>query len=272
MGYAMACVEVVASCSPHAGEIYRELVNAWAAPDVKGFYEQVMATLPEQDVEDWKGQFRNPELAFLPDPNKPFKDVLGVGASVENTEFNDAVLKALQGEESTPEATAAATVFGLVFAFIIAGFNREQDLERDIVRVLPTTEPPWLMSMVLYRSGLEYGGITPERLDRIYKVGKVKDKTVNFEEVMTQEPMSRLHRKVVEASKKASLKLHHDNKSLDAAWVWYQSRVVHATVEDLLEAEWDKGDYEVDLKNLQKLVKLCDDAIGYQKRLARPTR
>jgi len=79
MAYAMACVEVVANCSPHAGEIYRELVKAWAAPNVKGFYKQVMATLPDQDVEDWKDQLRNPGLAFLPDPYKPFE---GINAQV----------------------------------------------------------------------------------------------------------------------------------------------------------------------------------------------
>lgn len=182
MAYAMACVEVVANCSPDAGEIYRELVKAWADPEVKGFYEQVMATLSEQDVEDWKGQLRNPGLAFLPDPNKPFNDALALDSSVEETEHSDAVLKALEGQESTPEASAAARVFGLLFAFITQGFNREKDLDRGIVRVMPTTEPHWLMLAVLFRSGLEYGDVTPDRLERIYKVGKVKGKTVIFED------------------------------------------------------------------------------------------
>lgn len=272
MAYAMACVEVIANFSPRGAELYRELVRAWAAPGVKGFYEQFMAEVPEEDILEWKNKFRNPGLLLVPDPNKPFRDLAQVGSSLESVRGTEEIVRALEGAESTPEATDTAGLFELIFAFIIAGFNREKDLERGIVRVLPSTEHPWLLLMVLYRTGLEHGGITPERLNRVYKVKQVKGKTVNFEDVMVNEPMSRLHRRVVEASKKAGLKLHHDNKFLDAAWVWYQCRVVHATVEDYLEAEWDKGDYAIDLKNLQKLVKLCDDAVGYRKRLAKPSR
>lgn len=272
MAYAMACVEVVANWSPRGRELYQELVRAWTAPGVKGFCEQFMANMGEDEVEEWRDKLRNPGLALSPDPNKPFEDLGRAGSSLGSVFGSEAVVNAIKGAESTPEATDTARVFGLVFEFINAGFNREKDLEQGIVRVLPTTEPPWLMLMALYRSGLEHGNVTLERLDRVYKVRQVKGKTVNFEEVMANEPMSRLHRKMVETSKKAGLKLHHDNTFLDAAWVWYQCRVVHATVEDFLEAEWNEGDYSVDLKNLQKLVKTCDDAVGYQKRVARPSR
>jgi hypothetical protein len=272
MAYAMACVEVVANWSPRGRELYQELVNAWSAPGVKGFFEQFIANVPDDVVQEWKEKMRNPGLALSPDPNKPFDDLGKAGSSLGTVFGSEAVVRALEGAESTEEAADTARLFGLIFEFIIQGFNREKDLEQGIVRVLPTTEPPWLMLMALYRSGLEHGSITPDRLDRVYKVRQVKGKTVNFEEVMANEPMSRLHRKVVEASKKAGLKLHHDNTFLDAAWVWYQCRVVHATVEEFLKAEWDEGDYSVDLKNLQKLVKTCDDAVGYQKRLARPSR
>ncbi len=272
MVYAMACVEVVANWSPRGRELYQELLKAWASPGAKAFYKQFMAEAPEEEVKNWKNMVRNPGLMLLPDPNKPFRDLVEAGSAPASVQGTEEITEALEGDWSTPEVSDTARLIELVLAFIEEGFNREEDLKRGIVRVLPTTEPPWLLLMTMYRSGLEYGGITLERLNRIYKVRQVKGKTVNFEEVMANDPMSRLHRRVVKASKEVGLKLHHDNTFLDAAWVWYQCRVVHASVEDFLEAEWDKGDYSVDLKNLQKLVRRCDDAIGYRKRLARPSR
>jgi len=272
MAYAMACVEVVANWSPRGRELYRELVKAWAAPGARAFYEQFMAEVPDEEVEKWKDGLRNPGLALLPDPNRPFRDLVEVSSSLGSVSGSEQVVKARDGAEGTPEVRDVATVVSLVLGFIIEGFNREKDLERGIVRVMPSTDYPWLPLMVEYRSALEHGGITPERLDRLYQVRQVKGKTVNFEDVMTQEAMSRLHRKVVADAKKLGLKQRHDSSFLDTAWVWYQCRVVHATVEDFLEAEWDNGDYSIDLKNLQKVVKVCDDVVGYRKRLARPSR
>lgn len=43
MGYAMACVEVVDNWSPHGGDLYRQLVGAWAALTVKAFYDLLIA-------------------------------------------------------------------------------------------------------------------------------------------------------------------------------------------------------------------------------------
>ncbi len=71
VAYAMACVEVVANWSPHGRELYRELVKAWSAPGLKGFYEQFMANVPEDNVQEWKDKMRNPGLALSPDANKP---------------------------------------------------------------------------------------------------------------------------------------------------------------------------------------------------------
>ena len=70
MAYAMACVEVLANNSPKAGELYRELVQAWAALGVKGFYERFMADVPEENVQEWKAKLMNPGLMLLPDPSR----------------------------------------------------------------------------------------------------------------------------------------------------------------------------------------------------------
>lgn len=69
MGYAMACVEVAANCSPRGRDLYEELVSVWAAPGLKALYEQFMAEVPEEEVEGWKERLKRPEIMLLPDPS-----------------------------------------------------------------------------------------------------------------------------------------------------------------------------------------------------------
>jgi hypothetical protein len=71
IAYAMACVEVIANFSPRGAELYREVVRAWAAPEVKGFYKQFMAEVPEEDVLEWKEKLGSPGPAFLTHPCGP---------------------------------------------------------------------------------------------------------------------------------------------------------------------------------------------------------
>lgn len=73
LAYAMACVEVVANNSPRAAELYSELVKAWAAPELKAFYHEVMGSMPAAEVQDFKETLLHPELVWEPDPNKPPK-------------------------------------------------------------------------------------------------------------------------------------------------------------------------------------------------------
>ncbi|MCK5586295.1 hypothetical protein KAJ02_09510 [Candidatus Bipolaricaulota bacterium] len=84
MAYAMACVEVVANSSPRAGELYRELVAAWGTPGAKALYHQVMAAVPEEDVQEWKEKLRNPGLVFRPDLNEPFHDITAQDSATFN--------------------------------------------------------------------------------------------------------------------------------------------------------------------------------------------
>jgi hypothetical protein len=75
-----------------------------------------------------------------------------------------------------------------------------------------------------------------------------------------------MHRRLVAAGKGTNMKLHHDYKYLDAAWLWYQCRIIYQNIDDFLDAEEDKGNHNFDYKNVQKQIKICDDALGYMKR------
>ncbi|MBU2008636.1 MAG: hypothetical protein KJ624_02095 [Chloroflexi bacterium] len=270
MAYAMACVEIVRSNSERAGAIYRDILDAWGKPDVKSFYDALMSEVSDSEKEEWKDKVRFPESGFEGDVNRPWTDLLRL---VDEPDFEKgivegkwkAALESLEGEYRD-----AADLFGLILEFILVGFNREQDVAKGKYKVIPTANPPWLVLAVMYRTAFEHREMTLDRLRRIYKVRKFKGKTYDFEEVLHKQPMSRMHRRMVAAGKKAKMVLRHDRKFLDAARLWYQCRVVNSGIEGFLNSEAEKGNDTLDLKNTQKKVRACDDAVGYERRGKKP--
>lgn len=268
MSYAMACVEVVANNSKRAGIIFKDIIDAWGRPGIEATYNEIISKVPDSIKEDWKQKLRVPESAFEQDINKPWRDLVNL---VNEPDFGNAILKG--EEEIRPDSAEkqkqyeeVGDLFGLIVKFILVGFNREIDQTKGKYKVIPSMNPPWLIFAVMYRTIFEHNQITLNRLGKIYKVRKFEGKTYDFEEVLTKQPTSRMHRWMVAGGKKAKMVLRHDNRFLDAAWLWYQCRVVHSNIEEFLSAEAEKGNDKLDLKNVQKEIRRCDDALGYQRR------
>lgn len=268
--YAMACVEIVSNNSERAGAIYRNILDAWEKPGIKTFYDELISEIPDSEKEEWKNKLKFPEKAFEPDVNKPWTDLLNL---TNEPDFGNGIIegkwkKALESLEE--QYTDVGHLFSLILEFILVGFNRESDQAEGKYKVIPSFTPPWLILAIMYRTAFEYNQITLDRLRKIYKVRKFKGKTYDFEEVLTKQPMSRMHRRMVAGGKKAKMVLRHDSKFLDTAWLWYQCRVVHSNIEEFLSAEAERGNDKLDLKNVQKEIRRCDDAVGYQRRKKPP--
>lgn len=77
LAYAIACVEVVVKSSEKAGAIYSQIIEACAKPGVKTISKEILSEIPDSKKEEIKQALIHPENAFLPDPNKPFKDIGG---------------------------------------------------------------------------------------------------------------------------------------------------------------------------------------------------
>ncbi|MFC1955987.1 hypothetical protein ACFLWZ_05630 [Chloroflexota bacterium] len=74
---------------------------------------------------------------------------------------------------------------------------------------------------------------------------------------------------MVAAAKAINLKLKNDRTIIDTARHWYQCRVAYSSIDKYLDAEADRGNINLDLKNIQKQIRSCDDAVGYVRRLKR---
>jgi hypothetical protein len=267
MAYASACVEVVIIESQRSRYIYDRLVKAWGKANTQKVWEEIQAELSESDKQRINEAFLHPEKELSSDPNKPFRDLEKL---IQDFDINDLIseesdLDGLSAEDKEG-AEEFASLVGLVLEFILVGFNRESDVERGRFKVIPSREAPWLIVAVMVRSYFDYRNITLEMLRKFYKLRKYKGKIVDFHKVLTEEPMSRWHRRMVADSKVAKLKLKNDRIFVAAARSWYQSRIVHRSINEYCDAQSEKG-MIMDLKNLQKQVKPCDEALGYVRRL-----
>jgi len=218
LAYAVACVEVVCKSSEKARMLYKEIVKAWGDAGVRGMGEEIASIIPESGKEMIKKAVLHPETELLPDPNRPFKDLNRMVTDVETDR------EWINIDETTE-------LENLISEFIIVGFNRESDIKKGRCRVVPSEKAPWLIWAVAVRTALESEEITLEKLTRFYKVRKHKGKVINFQKVLKEQPMSRLHRQMVESSKAVGLKLKNDKTIVKAAERWYQCRVVHASIE-----------------------------------------
>lgn len=270
LAYAVACVEVVSKKSEKVGAIYQQIIEAWGNPGLKTIYEAIIAEVPDSEIEKAKNALLHPEAAFLPDPNKPFKQLEEVfaGLDIDDDFFQDDGDMEQLSPEDQQDAEEFAKLVCLIMEFIIVGFNRESDIEKGRYRVIPTNEPPWLILAVMMRTSFESHNITLERLRHIYKSRIYKGKTIDFHKVLTEEPMSRWHRRMVASGKAAKLKLKNDRVIIEAAQHWYQCRVAYPSINKYCDA-LSKKTVMLDPKNVTKQIRPCDDALGYIRRLPR---
>ena len=257
LAYAVACVEVVSKSSERARILYNKIIEAWTGAGIKAISDEISSIIPESGKEKIRKALIHPETELLPDPNRPFKDLekLFTGMKV-NEDF-------LKTEET-------AKLECLISKFIIVGFNRESDIEQGRHRVIPSEKAPWLIWAVAIRTALESYNITFERVRDFYKVRKRKGKIIDFHKVLTEQPMSRLHREMVKSSKAVDLKLKNDKTIVEAARRWYQCRVVYPSIKKFCDAKSSEG-IALELQNVDKQIEPCDAAVGYIRGLRRKT-
>jgi hypothetical protein len=257
LAYAVACVEVVCESSEKARALYNRIVEAWSDVRMKSASEKISSIMPESEKEKIKNALGHPETALLPDPNRPFRDLkkLFTGITVDERFF---------GGEGPAELER------MISEFIIVGFNRESDIEKGRCRVLPSEEGFWLVWAVAMRSILDSYEITFEKVRHFYKVRRYKGKIMDFHKVLSEQPMSRLHREIVASAKAVNLKLKNDKTIMVAARRWYECRVVYGSINEFCDAKSSEG-IILDPKNVDKQIRPCDDAVGYMRRLPRRT-
>ena len=267
--YALACVEVVSRSSEKGGVLYNKIVKAWSDPGTRVVFDDIGSMIPESGKEKIREALLHPETGFSPDPNKPFREVEEAFAGID---VNEEFLKGDEMEGASPEEGEHARQLGdltwVVMEFIRVGFNRESDIEKGRYRVEVSERAPWLVWAVGIRTLFDSYRIRFEQVRDFYKVRKYKGKIVDFHKVLSEQPMSRWHRRIVASAKAASLKLKNDKTIVEAAGRWYQCRVVYPSIREFCDARSSEG-ITLELQNVDKQIKPCDDAVGYIRKLPR---
>jgi len=265
--YALACVEVVSGSSEEAGVLYRRIIEAWIAPGMRVVFDDIGSMIPEWGKEKIRDALVHPESGFSPDPNEPFKQVeeMSAGLEIDEGRFRGDDIEGSSLEERQ-HAKQLADLTWLIMEFIRVGFNRESEIEKGRYRVEVSEKAPWLVWAVGIRTLLDSYKIRFEQVRDFYKVRKYKGKIIDFHKVLSEEPMSRWHRRIVASAKAAGLKLKNDRTIVEAARHWYQCRVVFPSINKYCAAF---ENYGLEPKNISKQIRPCDDALGYSRRLPR---
>ena len=264
---AMALVETVAVNSKQAGDIYQKIYDAWRKPGINKVYDEIISEVPDSLKEEWKQNLKYPELTIQNGVNKPYNDYINL---VNEPGFENLLPKVAEQLLSISHAKPEhlddlANLFKLIIEFVIVGFNRKTDIEKGKCRVLPSINPPWLNLAIMYRTAFDSHNITLDRLRKIYKVRKVKNRIYDFEDVLTKQSNSRMHRWMVSGGKQAGMVLRHDDKLMESAWRWYQCRVVCSSIYKFCDEQEADG-IILDSKNIDKEIRPYDEAVGYKRR------
>ena len=267
LAYAVACVEVVCKHSEKARAIYSRAVETWSAPGMKAVFDDIGSTIPESEKRKIKEALLNPETELLPDPNRPFKELEAMFAGLEVNEefFKGHEIGELSWEERQ-EAEEVASLIWLVMEFVRVGFNRESDIQKGRYRVEVSEKAPWLLWAVAIRSLLDSCEIRFEQIRDFYKIRGYKGRVIDFYKVLSEQPMSRLHREMIASAKAADLRLKNDKTIVKAAQHWYQCRVVFRSINKYCAVF---ENYQLEPKNISKQIRPCDEALGYVRRLPR---
>jgi len=277
MAYAMACIEVVLEESERAASVYKDLVSAYDRPGLQTLDNQIISAISDEKNKELKRELVSAASEAMLNVHKPWSDLMELATDTDAWDGlfegpeEDGDTDSLRTEEHAG-ISDLAYLMGLVLKFIVVGFNRESDLAEGKCKVFPSIEAPCLLLGVLNRSGWEHYGLSMEKLSNKYKAVQVGRKVYDLEDVMANHPTSRVHREIVAAAQSENLLLRHDEKFLKAARLWYQCRVAHSGIPEYLSAEAVKPSAPLeppDIKNLQKQVRPCDDAVGYQRRTFR---
>lgn len=162
MTNAMALVEVVVNKSEKATVIYKQITEGLSKPGINTIKNEMYSKLKEQEKEEIRNILKFPEEVFVPDAEKPFKDL---EEAVNDPEF----IKDLFKEEIDSYFKELARLYSLILKFIIIGFNRESDIKKRKYKVIPSEKAKWLILAVMFSTAFEYYNITQERLRALFK-------------------------------------------------------------------------------------------------------
>jgi hypothetical protein len=269
--HGLACVEVVSENSEKAGVVYDGIIEAWSAPGMKVVFDDIGSMIPEWGKGKIKDGLLHPETGFSPDPNRPFRQVdkafTGLKINEDFSKGDDVQRASL---EERQHAKQLADLAGRIMEFIRVGFNRESDIEKGRYRVEVSEKAPWLVWAVGIRTLFESYRIRFEQVRDFYKVRKYKGKIIDFHKVLSEQSMSRWHRRIVASAKAADLRLKNDKTIMEAARRWYECRVVYPSIKKFCDAKSSEG-IILEVQNVDKQIEPCDDAVGYIRRLPRKT-
>ena len=257
--YSAACLMVIVQQIDEAKGIYQKIVNCYELPEMVSMFDAMIQRMPLQQesvkelLETNKDKKSLERIMLFWEKQK--KKVVGdfgwikPWADVEHNELKSKDFKYW---------------FDLVDELIKVGFNSKDNQRKGKYKVNIKKAEPLLLA-ILYRSYADYRGA--ELIVDANGIIGMRDggKFYDLSKVFNVKLGSRRWRRDATRLKKAGYTLTHDKIINRIAETWYKCRIVYPSVEKYVDAQSFEGNL-LELKNVEKEVKLCDDALGYKRK------
>ena len=226
-------IDIATEHSKDAKDRYQRVVDTWGRPGCQAVLRDKVE-VPTADVVGWfeaaaKGTAYEPRSKFMGDLMKRHRNASDVKHLTES-----------------------------MGSFIEDAFNRRR--EKKVI--MPAAG--FLCAAVMQMSAGQYLEEHPEfEVEREFNLGdRVWDSSAYLDGVSDD----RLHRKYTKAFKHFNFKLTHERKLRDAAWYWYQCRVVYSGPEEFCIKHQLNTGIELLPSNISKEILLGDVATGYPRK------
>ena len=226
---AAALIDIVLESCEKAGFLYSEIKAAWGLTGC--------------------------QLALC-EVKMPLIDLLALAEGNQNVQLPDELIESYNRHKGHPDCQY---LIERINEFIKIGFNREQGEQK----VIPFKET-WLSFTSGLKALVDFSVKRPDW--DTYKLVEFSGRTYDLTTALDGESRNRKHRQNVDLFQSKGWHRKLDRTIKKAAFHWYQCRVVYSSIDDYLDAEADKGNTKLDLKNIQKEIRVCDEATGYLKR------
>ncbi|MFC1958405.1 hypothetical protein ACFLV6_00560 [Chloroflexota bacterium] len=225
---AAALIGIVLENCEKARPLYNEIKEAWGKPGCQMALNEV---------------------------NLPLGEIIALAAGNQEVELPDKLNELYDRYKDSPDCKY---LIERVKEFIKIGFNRDQGQQK----VLPSKET-WLSFTIGLKALVDFSVEKPDW--ETFKQFEFGGKTYDFSIIFDGESNNQ-HRRNVDLFQSIGWHRKLDKTIRQAAFRWYQCRVVNSRIEDFLSAEAKRGNLKLDLKNIQKEIRIVDDATGYEKR------
>jgi hypothetical protein len=263
--YCFLCLEIAKKKSKKVKVLYDRLVESVGLPELKAVQEKLKSIVPTSSVlmkilndesESKVARARKENKVWFPNA-QAYKNI---GNKIMSRGFNPVKLFFIRRRMA--KSGDVAYFQTLCEEVIKVGFNKESDQLKGIYKVTASTAPSLVEVIFFMAFGQSRGAKITEKNGQ-YTL-KMNGKYYDLTNIIVPKTSDRTHRLLTKSFKDSGYSLEHAETIVHIVERWYECRVIHSGIEDYCNDMEIQGKADgLDVANISKSIKECDEAMGY---------